>query len=576
MKILVKQLVFPLLSISVVFMLATGVIIQIPLITYLGLCLITLNIILSIMYGEQISRPLLIFILVMLPFTLALSYESISYYPLGADVHSEYYVLKSLLNRDHIELLKEANVPESLSPPPYYYEIYSYIFFSSIFKYITMVDEVVIIKYIWNTSILGLIPLITYLYIRKVTGNTASTLIGSYLIISQSTYIVTLHSTSKNVAGLFMLGLLLYLLTSYLGDPGSRRPTGVILILILISFNGFHYMSSGIGALISSLAIIPLLLTYKWYGSEVPSSQKFVMTLTLLWMISWFLTYALLTNSIIKPLINLVTNLLYLTPLPHGYELINVSSLPTYLNYLRLLVDALISLLILMAGLDSSINLLRNRGGFIDSLIAVAACLFYISSAAEIFKLTTIGVGRLSIIYILIISPYLYKSIVTIFLRKIPFRRYMKNTIILLTLAIIISTRIMLSTGAVSYAMGSVESSIFLDPLYRYKTSVTYADIKSAVLLNEYYSDVKPVVLDLKSIDVFHYVENLRYFTVKLLPLSENRSELGSDIVYFNSYNLLVGKIHVRVNVFIDYNEYHYLNEVKSLVFNYGYSIILY
>jgi hypothetical protein len=550
-------------------MLITGVTLNVQLLIFLGINLVISSIIATFFAGK-IRRSSLIFIITLLSLAISASYETISLYPLGDDVHGEYYIIKETLREGDINISRETN--NQIPFPPYYYEIFSFIASSAIISHVTGLSALVVIKIIWNSLIIGLIPLMTFLYAEHLTGEKPA-FIASILILVQSTYITTLHSTVKQTSALFMTAVILLFLSKYI-EKNSTASKSLALIISVVSFIGYHYLTSGMLLIINVLAVaLPALIhvTRRLFSNLI---FKPVYLISIILTISWLFWYFLIYGSLITPIVDLVERLFYLQSPGYSYELIHIP-LPVYLNNIRLALNAVIVLVIIVSGLKALIRLSKNDN-FIDSMIVVATFLFLVASFAELSGVSTLGIGRLSIILMLIVSPYFYDAFSTlsskIFLHK--------KILVCLSIAFILGMRMLLSSGVLPYIAGSIENSIFLDPAYKFEVSMSYADIQAANFINKYANPFITVGTDLKSGRSFIYIENLKVKINKNYFSTLARTGLDQTIesaIYFSSYNILKNIVQISVVEFRYLNDYTaFLTSSRQLIYHNGYSVIFF
>jgi len=561
------SVILVIISIISSLMLIIGVILNVQPLTFLGISLATSSIIATIFFADAIKRRSLIFIITLLSLAISLSYEAISFYPLGEDVHSEYYVIKETLRWGNINISREAS--GQIRPASYYYEIFSFITSSAIISHVTGLDALAVIKIVWNSFIIGLIPLMIFLYAEHLTEK-KSAFIASTLILVQTTYIITLHSTAKQAVSLFMAAVILLLLTKYI-KKNPLVSTSLALIISIVSFDGYHYLTSGMLVIITllALALIALIHVVQRFSSSIFRPVYLISILSTSWLLWYFLVY----DSIITPIVDIVERLFYLQSPGYSYEYIYIP-LPAYLNNIRLVLNAVIVLTIIVSGSKALIRLLKN-GNFIDSLVVVATFLFSVVFFSELLGISTLGVGRLSIILMLVVSPYFYDAFSTLASKFF----FHKKILISLSIALIFGVRMLFSSGALPYIAGSIENSIFLDPAHKFEASMTYGDIQAANFINKHTSFVI-VGTDLKGWHNFIYIENLKakidwyYFqTLANIRLNQNVDSL----IYISSYNIIKNTVQISIKDFKRLDEYlTNLTTYCQLVYNNRYSTIFF
>jgi uncharacterized membrane protein len=570
-------------SLSVIVLLSVltiyGVIWNIPYLKLIGLTIIALSVVLSIIFVDSLNTALLTFIVTLIPMLLSLSYELISEYPLGEDIHSEYFVINSLQIYTQLsEIQKEAQTVFGI--PGYYSEILNLIFSSNIISEVLGSDPLYVIKFLWNSLILGLLPLIIFIYTYYLMEDKKSALIASILIAVQSTYIITLHSTAKQVTSMFLATIMALLILRTLKHSEVRKDFPAVIILA-IGLTGYHYLTSGatIAVFFMGLAIhyfVATLFSSKSQGLHYSSrSLKITSYVVLSFILIWITWYFVIFKSLIEPVLDLTIRLFTLEKAEYYYEKINVP-LPAFINVLRLGINGIITLVVMVSGIMAFMNI--NRGNVVDSLIVASSALFFLGTVSEFLGISTIGIGRVSIIFLMFVAPYFYNafSLITRELGRIP----KKNTLIaLLLVSLILATRLLISVGVMSYTFGHVENSVFMDPNHKYITSLTYADLKAAELIinksaNKIYIGTdsigkKPFIYictETCNIAFVNYFASLNKGTAPLYPIY---------FVFLSSYNIVGRTIQISVTEFKSTDEYlPYINSTHSLIYGNGFTYI--
>lgn len=562
----VYSIVPVILSLLSALLIIMGVKLQVQSSIFIGLSLLAIIYSVLVFFSNKIKCSLIIFIITLTSLTISLSYELVSNYPLGEDVHAEYRVIKESLNAGSFNPLNRSGG----YVPQYYYEIFSFILNSVFLSNVTGLTVIEVIKFVWNSLIIGLIAIVVFIYSQKLSNIKLSALIGCLLIFAQSTYITTLHSTSKQATALFILVIIALLLLKFLENNGSKRSTSLALILLTLGFSGCHYLVSGIFVALSvlALAVLTFIQPFLRTSTQPVNSTFKPVNLILILTVMWLLWYFLLTGSIIRPVVDFVEGLFLLQKKPYSYELINIA-LPTYLNYLRLTINGITAITILLAGLNAFINLLKRTGNFLDSLIVNASFLFLILSISEIMGYSTLGVGRLSIIFMVIVSPYFYNAFNTVFSRILMRRKHL----ILLFLVFVLNIRLLLSTGVLPYATGSVENGVFLDPTYKFEASISDSDLKSVYFISKYISKAT-ICADFKAENVFYYVHDLGSMVLIGQYFTNNADNIC--ITYFNSFNLVRTKVVLRIGEFSNVTEFLEACMLKLRIYDNRYALAFY
>ncbi len=560
-------------SITSMLILIPSVITQSQPLVLFGIFLLTLSLVVPIFFADKLSRSLLVFIIVLSSLTISLSYETLSSYLLGEDVHAEYYVIERTLHEGHLNI--PTYVEDLVQISTYYYEIFSFIMSSAIISHITGLSSLMVIKFIWNSLVVGLIPFMIFLYALYLTGRKPSALVASILILVQSTYIVTLHSTAKQTSSTFMLTVVLLFLAKYIKENPTRF-AGLVVTLTVLATIGYHYFTSGVFIVTMFLALILFALVFKLnrflsMSSSSNSSFSKIFPIVVISTMSWLLWYAILQGSIIRPIVDVVKRLFYLQSLGYSYEYVFIP-LPAYLNYARLMLNGVVILTFIVAGLRTIVRLLKKKGDFLDSMVAISVLLLSIALFTELSGISTYGVGRFSILFMLIASAYFYDSFFTIF-SKILFN---KVTVISLAISLILGARLLFSSGALPYIAGNVENGILLDPTYKFKASMTYADFKAVEFANTL-SLSRDIGTDLKSRNRFLYINDLKvkvdeYYFNRLAKMGLNQTE---SIVYLSSYNIIKDVIQIDLKRFVYLDDYLAYSIVsRSLIYSNGFSAV--
>jgi uncharacterized membrane protein len=575
------KIIGKLLSLVVLLSVITiyGVIWNIPYLKLIGLIIIALSVVLPITFVDILNTALLTFIVTLIPMLLSLSYELISEYPLGEDIHSEYFIIKNLQIYTQLsEIQKEAQTVFGI--PGYYSEILNSIFSSNIISEVLGSDPLYVIKFLWNSLILGLLPLIIFIYTYYLMEDKKSAVIASILIAVQSTYIITLHSTAKQVTSMFLATIMALLILRTLKHSEVRKDFPAVIILA-IGLTGYHYLTSGatFAVFFMGLAIhyfVATLFKSKSQGLHYsPRSLKITSYVVLSFILIWITWYFVIFKSLIEPVVDLTIRLFTLEKAEYYYEKINVP-LPAFINVLRLGINGIIALDVIVSGIMAFMNI--NRGNVVDSLIVASSALFFLGTVSEFLGISTIGIGRVSIIFLMFVAPYFYNafSLITRKLGRIP----KKNTLIaLLLVSLILTTRLLISVGVMSYTFGHVENSVFMDPNHKYITSLTYADLRAAEFIinksaNKIYIGTDPigkkpfiyVCTETCNIAFVNYFASLNKGTAPLYPIY---------FIFLSSYNIVGRTIQISVTEFKSTDEYlPYINSTHSLIYGNGFTYI--
>jgi len=177
-----------------------------------------------------------LFVILISALTLSVGFEMLSKYPIGTDVHLEYYT---------IELLK-SNLAK-LGELGYYSDIVFFNFIYIIFGVVTGMQLINSMKFV-GAFIIALIPLSIYLYVFFVTKDKFSAIVSSIAIMAQFSYVVTLHSTLKQALALFIVSILITSMLKFLKTRNAKY--GVVYVILSLVLVGLHYTSSFIVAVL--------------------------------------------------------------------------------------------------------------------------------------------------------------------------------------------------------------------------------------------------------------------------------------------------------------------------------------
>jgi hypothetical protein len=547
--------------------------------TLIGLIAIVLNVVLSVNFADSLGTALLTLVVTLIPMALSFSYELLSGYPLGADVHSEYFVIRKMQSYTQLEeVQKELQVLFGI--PGYYTETLNLILSSNVVVSILGIDLLYVIKFLWNSLILGLIPLITFICSHRLMEDKKSAVVASVLIFSQSTYIITLHSTVKHVTSLFLTNIAIFLTLRTLKWNEIRKELPTLIILVT-GLTGYHYLTSGVSAMVffMGLALLYLvaLLKSKSFRSP-PESLKtasyIALSLILIWTTWYFITF----QSIVKPVADLIIRLFTLRKAEYYYEKIN-APLPVFINVIRLGVNGIIVLGVLVSGILAFIN--TKKSSIIDSIIAVSSALFLLGALSELLGISTLGIGRVSLTLLIFAAPY-FCNAVSLIVHKLFGILKKHAAITLLLVSLILATRLLISVGVASYIFSDVENSIYVDPNYRYRVSLTYADLQAAnFIINKIFMSKIYVGSDYRSRTCFIYVCTEKcYASISLVnyfaSLSGEKILLHSTyLLFLSSYNVIERAVQISVTEFKDLSEYlPYIKSANSLIYGNGLAYI--
>jgi len=538
-----------------------------------GLVLTTINITLIIVFGDKLKTQLLVFTIVLCSLTLSTSYEMLSNYPLGDDVHAEYFIVKKMYEGAQLVNIQE-EASKLFEIPEYYFEIINFLFSTNIASKILGLDPLFTIKLIWNSLILGLIPLIIFIFAYSIVKDKKASLISAMLIVIQSTYLTTLHSTSKHTTALFLVSIMFLTIIRIITK--SRNYGGFLTLSVLaVGLTGYHYFTSGVFAMVLTLGLLLQYLIalisknrYTKLGNMENASYLVIVFVTI-WITWYFIMFQGLTYDVVNLLIRLFT----LEKPGYYYEYINVS-MPAILNLARLAVNGIIALNLIASGLVAFLRLLRG-GNYIDSIILVASVLFFVGASSELLGISTIGIGRVSLTLMVFIAPYFYYTFATLIHKFYRFSH--KDVLIALLIALIFATRALISFGILPYAFSDLENSIFLDQNYKFKTSLSYADVQATSFITKFAQKVVEIGIDLRSQRCFIYRSingtnvslNTNYF--KFLENEQNPHHF-TQAIYISSYNVIENKVELDVITFEPVDRYlTYLTFNSSLIYNGGY-----
>jgi hypothetical protein len=549
---------------------------------FVGLTLATVSTLLLIIFADDLNGASLIFTTTLIPLALSVSYEMLSEYPLGADVHSEYFVIKRTETVTQLSNIQEES--RLFGIPEYYFEILNLIFSSNLVSKILGTDPLCVIKFIWNSLILGLTPLIVFIYTRSLVKDKRSALVSSALIYSQSTYISTLHSTVKQSVALF-LATILFLLVIKISKENSTSSDLLPLIIVVVGLTGYHYFVSGATIMTFFIGLIlfyTISLFFKSKNSRSLSEKlRTIGIITLSSMAIWITWYFIVFQHIIKPVVDLIISMFTLEKPAYYYEKINIP-LPALVNLIRLGINGVIILGVLASGVMAFMNI--RKGSYVDSIVTVTSLLFLLGVLGELAGTSTIGIGRTSLVLLVFTAPYFYGALFfAIYKLFKPF--YRKTTIMLLIIALILSLRMYISLGVASYVSGEIKGTIFLDPDYKYTASLTQADLQTASLIfdksavneiricSDYWSRI-PFIYAYTA-----YTKTPRIsitFTNYFVLISEKENLYHSScLIFLSSYNVVKKIIQVSVVMFKDINEYMpYISSANSLIYQSNFTYV--
>jgi len=539
-----------------------------------GLVLITLNVALAIAFANKLKTFLLVFTITLYSLTLSISYEMLSDYPLGDDAHSEYFIVKRMYEGVQLaEIQEEAN--KLFGIPEYYFEIINFLLSSNTISKILGIDPLYTIKFTWNSLILGLIPLIVFVFAYSLVKDKKASVISATLIVIQSSYLVTLHSTSKHVTALFLVSITFLIIIRIITKNRSHGDF-LTLPMLAVGLTGYHYFVSGTFIVILTLGLllqysITLLLKNRYTKlRSMGNASYLVLVFVAIWITWYFIMFQGLTYAVANLLIRLFT----LEKPGYYYEHINIP-MPAVLNLTRLAVNGIIVLNLIASGLVAFSRLLRG-GNYIDSIILVASILYSIGALSELLGISTLGVGRVSLTLMMFIAPYFYYPLTTVIRKFYKFPH--KNVLIALLIALIFATRALISLGVLPYAFSDFEHSIFLDQNYKFKVSPSYADVQATNFITKFIQRAVEIGIDLKSKQCFIYGPingtnvslNTDYF--KFLKNEQNPYRF-TQIIYVSSYNVVENKVQLSVIDFEPLDRYlTYLMSISSLIYNSNYA----
>jgi uncharacterized membrane protein len=539
---------------------------------FVGLTLAAVSTMLLIIFADDLNKTSLIFSATLIPLALSVSYEMLSEYPLGADVHSEYFVIKRMGAITQLSRIQEES-RILFGIPGYYSEVINLIFSSNLVSEILGVDPLYVIKFIWNSLILGIIPLIVFIYTHRLVEDKRSAIVSSILIYSQSTYISTLHSTVKQTVSLFLATILFLLVIKILKE--NRTSSDFLLLTTVVGLTGYHYLVSGTTIMILFIGLTLFYVIDLFFKSKnsrsLSEKLRIISIVVISSMAIWITWYSIVFQHIIKPVANLIISLFTLEKSVYYYEKINVP-LPVLVNLIRLGINGVIVLGVLATGIMAFIN--TRKGSYVDSIITVASLLFLLGILSEFAGISTLGIGRISLTPLIFVVPYFYKALFFA-IHKLFKPLYRKTTIIPLIVALILTLRMFISLGVASYALGEIEGAIFLDPNYRYTVSLTYADLQTASFIfdkssvneihiySDYWSRI-PFIYAYTKVSCTNVT-----FTNYFISLSEEKNLCHrSCFIFLSSYNVVKRTIQISIIEFRDLNEYMpYIRSANSLIY---------
>jgi hypothetical protein len=570
-------LIVVLLSVLTIY----GVAWNIPYFKLVGLIVVALSVILSIIFVGGLDIALLTFIVTLIPMVLNLSYELISKYPLGADVHSEYFVIKKMqICTQLTEIQKEAKALFGI--PEYYSEILNLIFYSDMISRVLGIDSLYVIKFLWNSLILGLIPLVTFMYTYRLMDDKKSAVIASVLVFVQSTYIITLHSTVKHVISLFLAVIVILLVLRTLGW-GEVRKDFPTLIILVTGLTGYHYLTSGIIIIVFFMSLALFYLVAMVFKSKSQSllflsrSLKTISYIVLFFILIWITWYFIMFQSIIKPIVDLITRLFTLEEAGYYYEKINVP-LHVLVNIIRLGINGIIVISILVSGVLAFMNI--KKGNIIDSLIAVSSVILSLGTVSELLGISTLGIGRVFLTLLIFVAPYFFSAMALIVHKLFGIFRNTAITTLLLV-SLILATRLLISVGVIPYIFSDVKNSIFMNPNYKYITSLTHADLHATIFVvdmtpinnkiyigSDYIGRIPFIYVCVKTCNITF----VNYF----VSLSDEKAHPHFIyLVFLSSYNVIGRTIQISVTEFNDLSEYlPHIKSANSLIYGNGFAYI--
>jgi len=549
---------------------------------FVGLTLAAVSTMLLIIFADDLNKTSLIFTATLIPLALSVSYEMLSEYLLGADVHSEYFVIKRMGTITQLSSIQEES-RMLFGIPGYYSEVLNLIFSSNLVSKILGVDPLYVIKFIWNSLILGLIPLIVFIYTHRLVEDKRSAIISSTLIYSQSTYISTLHSTVKQTVSLFLATILFLLVIRILKE--NRTSSEFLLLAIVVGLIGYHYFVSGTAIMILFIGLILFYVIDLFFKSKnsrsLSGKLRTINIVVFSSMAIWITWYFITSQNIIKPVADLIISLFTLEKPAYYYEKINVP-FPVLVNLIRLGINGVIVLGVLVSGIMAFVNI--RKGSYVNSIITVASLLFLLGILGEFAGILTLGIGRISLTPLIFVAPYFYKALFFA-IHKLFKPFYRKTTIILLIVALILALRMCISLGVASYALGEIESAIFLDPNYRYTVSLIHADLqtasfifdKSSVNMIHIYSDYRSRIPFVYAYTAYIKVSRTNItFTNYFVSLSEKKNLCHqSCFIFLSSYNVVKRTVQISVIEFRDLNEYMpYIRSANSLIYRSNFTYV--
>jgi len=551
------------------------------IITKFDVMIFLASLLLSILLGTIVlkpgnaSRPAeAIFAVLIISSSLSVGFELQSNYPLGTDVHGEYYFLNLL----KYGLIKPGELGHYSDILFFHYEFF-------IFELITGIHLIKAMKLV-GTFIILLIPLATYVYVLEVLKKRESALIASIAIIIQSSYLITLHSTLKQVMSLFIAPILIFVLYKIVNNFNIRDIT--VYLILLLGLIGHYY---GTSAIIVSLIIVSMLLHILVKGFSHGERRGTLYIITILTATMWFTWYTIFTSNILKGFVELGTRIVNVEPAEYY---VYRSPLPPMLDWLRFIINAFFVYALILGTFSEKMLGKRNMKNVdVFELMLIATKILFITSLiAEYLKLSTIGLGRTFISYLVILSPIVYTG----FRRILQIFNYILNLVVknflklsgeihiklYVLILIIFILRFIITLGLFNFVIGDVYDIPFYDNAYGIRNGPSKADLLTLDFIEEHVFNVNiTIATDFKSLSKLSYAPYLKlyariaynYFQPNVFDYYNERENYF--IIYLSSHNIELGEIYASHKL---YRKIHYylpkLLE-KNLVFNCGLTKIL-
>jgi hypothetical protein len=348
-------------------------------------------------------------------------------------------------------------------------------------------------------------------------------------------------------------------------------------MLLTIGITGFHYTTSAFVALTLFSSVFANVLLYKSSGKrerrELFGINKSFLVLFLP-IVVWIGWYVICTQNIVSSVVSILSNILSFRRGSY-YDYIT-SSLPAKVNIIRNVVNCITILVLIVGTYDRVMEKEKTSRNHISvTIIASAVFLFMLNLGSEFLSLTTLGIGRTSLIYFIILTPVVYYGFRRLWLFVMKDSKTLFH-LITLTIVIVFALRFSITLGSIDYPNNMHSNEPFYDPNYRFVASISESDIATVTFFNKYISNGIAVIgTDLRGINRLYYVPELwsqtriiyTYFFT--FDFYESSRDLKADYIFLSSYNFELNEINDAINVNDRLGKYlPYLFYNRNLVFN--------